>query len=46
LLSLGVVFEDDEVTDNKGSELDEHLLRKVRKFSEYFAGLSVKHFEL
>jgi hypothetical protein len=45
LLGLGVVFEDDRAGPKLGL-IDEHSLKRVRKFSCYFTDFSSKHWEL
>jgi len=42
LLGMGVVFEDDR-QGSKLSQIDEHSLMQVRKFSEFFIDFCAKH---
>ena len=45
---MGILFEDDKVKTQENGillGLDENVIRKVRRFAEYFADLSMKNFE-
>lgn len=42
LLSMGVIFENDRLENNKNEALEESLLKKVRKGTEFFADISSK----
>lgn len=46
---MGIVYEDDRIKVKENGKLmaiDEHSLRKIRRFAEYFADLSLKNWEL
>jgi hypothetical protein len=48
LIGMGLVFEDDRIkADENGklSPLDDQIIRKIRRFAEYFTELSAKCWE-
>ena len=46
---MGIVFEDDRIKTKENGKLmliDEHVLRKIRRFAEYFCDLGVKNWDI
>lgn len=43
---MGIAFEDDRISSLSDDSLPDHSLKKLRKFAEYFADLSMKSREM